>query len=120
MLQWSDCEQLDVTIEEQSSGHSDQNSHHCDPEHRQKDLSDWSLVTGPVEGGGRESQKITNSVQSTQPSSLQEQITIQSSFKQTPHEPLCFFRRAPAWSDAQTHTNSWRAKVVVSDRWHRC
>lgn len=28
---------------------------------------------------------------------------------------MCFFRRAPTWSVAQTHTHAWRAQIVVTD-----
>lgn len=51
------------------------------------------------------------------PKTLQRQIVILSSFRQTnpKDKPLSFFLCALAWRDAQTHTHAGRAKVVVSD-----
>lgn len=81
-------EAFDVTIEEQSTGHSDQNHHHRDPEQRQKDLSDWSLATGSFRGWGwgekvrKQHIQYATNAQSPPPSTLR-QKSIQSSFKHT-------------------------------------
>lgn len=66
---------------------------------------------------GRESEKITDSVECTQPSTLQQQITIQSSFKQTnPTRTIAFLPLCAGLEQhADTHTTRCQAKVVVSD-----
>lgn len=118
-----DSEWADVTIEEQSGRHGDQDGHHRDPEQRQEDLPNWSLVTGSGGGGAVGEKKSENNKFSlmhtnsppTPPNNNKLPSTVKALSKQTAHEPLCFFRRAPTWSVAQTHTHAWRAQIVVTD-----
>lgn len=103
---------LDVTIKEQSAGHSDQDGHHRDPEHRQKDLADWSLATGSVRG----ERKSENNKYSLMHTTLQQQI-IESSFKQTKPHTNHSVSSAVHWPGAtRRHTQTrGEQKLCVSD-----